>query len=39
MNKNIRRASSKFNGCSLLQRSCNLMGNCNAVGYYFNTKR
>lgn len=39
MYKNNSRDSSKFNGCSPLQLSCNLTGKCHAVGYYSYTKR
>jgi hypothetical protein len=34
-----KRDSSKFNGCSPLQLSCNLKEKCNETGYYSYTKR
>ena len=39
MYKNNSRDSSKFKGCSPLQRSCNLTGKCHAIGYYSYTYR
>ncbi len=39
MYKNNSRNSSKFKGCSPLQLSSNLTGNCHAVGYYSYTNR
>ncbi len=39
MYKNNSRDSSIFKGCSPLQLSCNLIGKCNAIGYYSYTKR
>ncbi|SEU04763.1 hypothetical protein SAMN05444285_13755 [Draconibacterium orientale] len=39
MYKNNSRNSSKLNGCSSLQLSCNLTGKCHANGYYSYTNR
>ena len=39
MYKNNSQNSSKFKGCSPLQLSCNLIGKCNAIGYYSYTNR
>jgi len=39
MYKNNSRVSSKLKRYSPLQLSCNLIGNCDAVGYYSYTKR